>query len=85
MPYFEILVPNFSFLVVKIDLETPQFELFFLEIGTLQNVGAFFSGRVQNGFQTQNGFTRSSFRGMPSLVPKFAFLVVKIRLRNPLI
>ena len=52
-------------------------------MGTLLNVGAFFSGRVQNGFETQNGFTRSGFRGIPSLVPKFAFLVVEIGLRNP--
>ena len=43
----------------------------------------FFSGMAQNGFETQNGFTRSTFRGMPSLVPKFAFLVVDIGLRNP--
>ena len=42
----------------------------------------FFSGRVQNGFETQNGFTRSGFRGIPSLVPKFAFLVVEIGLRK---
>ena len=47
------------------------------------NLGAFFSGRVQNGFETQNGFTRSTFRGMPSFVPKFAFLVVENGLRNP--
>ena len=47
------------------------------------NLGAFFSGWVQNGFETENGFTRSIFRGMPSLVPKFAFLVVEIGLRNP--
>ena len=47
------------------------------------NLGAFFSGRVQNGFETQNGFTRSGFRGIPSLVPKFAFLVVEIGLRKP--
>ena len=47
------------------------------------NLGAFFSGRVQNGFETQNGFTRSGFRGIPSLVPKFAFLVVENGLRNP--
>ena len=46
-------------------------------------MGAFFSGRVKNGFETQNGFTRSTFRGMPSLVPKFAFLVVKIDLETP--
>ena len=46
------------------------------------NLGAFFSGRVQNGFETQNGFTRSTFRGMPSFVPKFAFLVVENGLRN---
>ena len=52
-------------------------------MGTLLNVGAFFSGRVQNGFETQNGFTRSTFRGMPSFVPKFAFLVVENGLRNP--
>ena len=40
--------------------------------------------RVRNGFETQNGFTRTDFRGIPSLVPKFAFLVVKIGLRkNP--
>ena len=52
-------------------------------MGTLLNVGAFFSGRVQNGFETQNGFTRCGFRGIPSLVPKFAFLVVEIGLRNP--
>ena len=52
-------------------------------MGTLLNVGAFFSGRVQNGFETQNGFTRSGFRGIPSLVPKFAFLVVEIGLRKP--
>ena len=51
-------------------------------MGTLLNVGAFFSGRVQNGFETQNGFTRSGFRGIPSLVPKFAFLVVEIGLRK---
>ena len=49
------------------------------------NLGAFFSGRVQNGFETQNGFTRSTFRGMPSFVPKFAFLVVENGLRNPTI
>ena len=48
-------------------------------MGTLLNVGAFFSGRVQNGFETQNGFTRSGFRGIPSLVPKFAFLVVETK------
>ena len=53
-------------------------------MGTLLNVGAFFSVRVQNGFETQNGFTRSSFRGMPSLVPKFAILVLEIGLRKPL-
>ena len=52
-------------------------------MGTLLNVGAFFSGKVQNGFETQNGFTRSGFKGMPSLVPKFAFLVVENGLRNP--
>ena len=52
-------------------------------MGTLLNVGAFFSGRVQDGFETQNGFTRSGFRGIPSLVPKFAFLVVDIGLRKP--
>ena len=46
-------------------------------------MGAFFSGRVQNGFETQNGFTRSTFRGTPSYVPKFAFLVVDIGLRKP--
>ena len=51
-------------------------------MGTLLNVGAFFSGRVQNGFETQNWFTRSGFRGIPSLVPKFAFLVVEIGLRK---
>jgi len=65
------------------DLETSQFEIFFKKMGTLLNVGAFFSGRVQNGFETQNGFTRSGFRGIPSLVPKFAFLVVEIGLRKP--
>ena len=43
----------------------------------------FFSGRVQNRFETQNGFNRSGFRGIPSLVPKFAFLVVEIGLRKP--
>ena len=52
-------------------------------MGTSLNVGAFFSGRVQNGFETQNGFTRSGFRGIPSLMPKFAFLVVEIGLRKP--
>ena len=52
-------------------------------MGTLLNVGAFFSCKVQNGFETQNGFTRSGFRGIPSLVPKFAFLVVEIGLRKP--
>ena len=46
-------------------------------------MGAFFSARVKNGFETQNWFTRSSFRGMPSLVPKFAFLVVEIGLGKP--
>ncbi len=46
-------------------------------------MGAFFSARVKNGFETQNGFTRNSFRGMPSLVPRFAFLVVEIGLRTP--
>ena len=65
------------------DLETPQFENFFKKMGTLLNVGAFFSGRVQNGFETQNGFTRSGFRGIPSLIPKFAFLVFEIGLRTP--
>ena len=45
-------------------------------------MGAFFSARVKNGFETQNGFTRSTFRGMPSVVPKFAFLVPEIGLRN---
>ena len=44
---------------------------------------SFFSDRVQNGFETQNGFTRSSFRGMPSFVSKFAFLVPEMGLRNP--
>ncbi|MDP6295856.1 MAG: hypothetical protein QF618_07585, partial [SAR324 cluster bacterium] len=43
--------------------------------------GRIFSGRVHDRFETQNGFT--TFRGMPSLVPKFAFLVVEIGLRNP--
>jgi len=56
---------------------------FFLEIGTLQNVGAFFSARVKNGFETQNGFTRRTFRGMPSFVPKFAFLVPEMGLNPP--
>ena len=51
-------------------------------MGLLLNVGAFFSGRVKNGFETQNGFTRSTFRGMPSLVSKFAFLGVEIGLRK---
>ena len=46
-------------------------------------MGAFFSGRVKNGFETQNGFTRSTFRGMPSFMPKFAFLVVENGLRDP--
>ena len=46
-------------------------------------MGAFFSARVKNGFETQNGFTRSTFRGMPSFVPKFAFLMPEIVLRNP--
>ena len=35
------------------------------------------------GSKNQNGFTRSTFRGMPSFVPKFAFLVPEIGLRNP--
>jgi hypothetical protein len=61
-----------------LDLEPPpQFEIF-LENGTLLNVGAFFSDRVQNVLDTQNGFTMSFFRGIPSLVPKFAFLVFEI-------
>ena len=44
---------------------------------------AFSSGRVQDGFQTQNGFTRSTFRGMPSFVPKFAFQCPKLDLETP--
>ena len=39
------------------------------------NQGAFFSGRVQDAFDNPNGFASITFKGMPSLVPKFAFLV----------
>ena len=56
---------------------------FFLEIGTSLNVGAFFSDRAQNVLDTHNGFTMGTFRGMPSLVPKFPFLVVEIGLLKP--
>jgi hypothetical protein len=80
MPSF---VPKFAFLVVENGLRNLPIWDFFKKMGTLLNVGAFFSGRVQNGFETQNGFTRSGFRGIPSLVLKFAFLVVENGLRNP--
>ena len=52
-------------------------------MGMLLNVGAFVSGRVQTGFDNQNGFTGSTFRGILSFMPKFAFLVVEIGLRKP--
>ena len=44
---------------------------------------SFCSARVQKGFETQNGFTRSIFSGMLSFVPKLAFLVVEFELWNP--
>ncbi len=46
-------------------------------------MGAFFSDRAQNVLDTHNGFTMGTFRGMPSLVPKFPFLVVEIGLLKP--
>ena len=41
---------------------------------------AFSSGTIQDEFYTQNGFNMSTFRGMPSLVPKFARSVLKLDL-----
>ena len=67
--------PFFGGFWVKID---PKIDIF-------TKSGRIFSGKVQDGFQTQNGFIRSTFRGMPSLVPKFAFLLVNIGLRKPAI
>ena len=42
------------------------------------NHGEFDCDMVQNKFETQTGCNMSTFRGMPSLLPKFAFLVPEI-------
>ena len=67
----EIFLHKMAVLVPKKDSEDLQFEIFFNFF--LQILGAFFSGRVQNAFQTQNGFTWNIFRGMPSSVPRLTF------------
>ena len=47
------------------------------------NPTAFFSGKGHILFVGQNMFIGGILRGMRSMVPKFAFLVLEIGLRNP--
>ncbi len=65
----------------------PFYGYFYVEIDpkwTLSlNHGAFFFGGVHTWFEPRNGFTKNTFRGVPSLGPEFAFLVAEIGLRNP--
>ena len=57
-----------------------KFEIF-SEIGTMHKVMEHFL--LVWTRTDKNGFIMNTFRGMPSFVPKFAFLVVENGLRNP--
>ena len=55
--------------------ENSHFWRFCVKIDISTKSGRLFSGRVQDAFDNPNGFASITFKGMPSLVPKFAFLV----------
>ena len=74
---------NSHFQWSKLDLETPQFEIFFRNWDFAQSHGAFFSSWVQMVLGGSIIIFRHFWGYFEILVPKFAFLVVKIYLETP--
>jgi len=77
------MVPKFAFLVLENGLRSPQFEVFFRNWNISLIHTAFFSGAGHILFGDYNMIIWGILRGMRSLGPKFAFLVLEIGLRSP--